>query len=162
VLITRERVLEYLNRFLVLDQNEKKNLQLIADLAWAATITVEFALQCPRKEQVESREKFLDLMRGAAEGEFDFAPVFPHEKRLPTPEDLRVVRDLFRSLTAERKALSPDKMAEWLGDAWDAGTAQQRVYSMEVEGGIMNQYGIVSSFGAELSMFGVSKGFLPS
>jgi len=170
MLIGREKVATHLLDFLM--PEDKKHFDLITDLSWAATIVFEFGFQCPKNKQEESKKKLLDLVQRLGEArtkvkvpvkmeEYNYKFVFPNEGRKPTNEDIAIACDLFHKLAVQEKKISKEKMLEWLQEAWDFGTQQQLVYSMEIEGGIMNEYGVVTSFGADLAMFGSSKGFLP-
>lgn len=170
MLISRMKVVEHLNRFLM--PEDKKHIELIIDLSWAGTIALEFGFQCPESKQPEGKEKFIEIaqkINDAKKGvkvsgplSYDYPIVFKFESKTPTYEDIGVVAQIFHTLVAVEKSISKEKMIEWLQEAWEGGVKQQKVYSMEEEGGILNEYGIVTNFGAFLSMFGKSKGFLPN
>lgn len=174
MLLTRGKVGGYLDRFLFAE--DRKHVDLITDLSWAATIILEFGFQCPKNKQAEMEKKLLELvqklsnsMRGVERktkalittNSLNDEPAFPLERQ-PTWIDIGVVCNIFHALTVQRRIIEKEKMLAWLKEAWDAGVYQQRVYAMEVEDGAMNEYGIVTNFGAALAMFGVSKGLLPN
>ena len=173
MLITRTKVEEYLRLFL--DPEDQIHIALVIDLSWMARIILEYGFQCPRDAVVgaKRKKKFFNLLQrlsdirkeanvpiDTTEYSYSYEPVFKNEKRLMI-EDLAIVCDLFYKIVEEDKKVSRDKLLEWLEEAWDIGVYQQRVYSMEVEGSIMNAAGIVCNFGADLVMFGGSKGLIP-
>lgn len=173
MLISREKVGWYLKKFL--DVEDQRHIGCVADLTLAATIALEFGFQSPKEKQAKAKATFLRIIAKVSEckqkakaaedensGDYDFDCVFPLESRLPTVEDLATVVDIFHKFVLKDKSILAENMLEWLSDAWDAGAYQQRVYSMEIEGGIMNEYGIVNNFGALLAMEGASKGLLPN
>ncbi|MDO8600407.1 MAG: hypothetical protein Q7R73_02175 [bacterium] len=170
MLISRAKVRSYLDKFLFAE--DRKHIDLIADLSWAATIMLEFGFQCPKNKQAEMEKKLLELVQklsssiqGVERKTKAFIATDNLNDESPFPSawiDIGVVCNIFHALTVQRRIIEKEKMLAWLKEAWDAGVYQQRVYAMEVEGGAMNEYGIVTNFGAALAMFGVSKGLLPN
>ena len=57
--------------------------------------------------------------------------------------------------------LSKDAFLKFMGDAWDFGLHQRKVYSMQVEGGMMNALGVVLGPASHLALFGEREGLLP-
>lgn len=170
MLIARKKVHSYLSDFLFLD--DQKHLELITDLSWCATIVFECAFQCPKKTLAKKKEKLFALIEQiselkktskiAAKSDYSFFlnPAFSGKQ--VTIEDISIACDLFYKLSSEN-GIPKIKLLEWLKEeAVTLGAYQQRVYSMEVEGGILNAYGIVTNFGCNLAMWGVRKGLLPS
>ena len=137
---------------------DQKNLDLMADLVWIATITFEFGFQCPKSKHKQNKHDFFNAIRDVLTkkempsglgADYDYEHCFKHEKRLPSKLDLVIVCGTALNLT---NSISVEKLIEWLDEAWQWGTQQQQVYGMEIEGGIMNEYGIVNGFGAKLAM----------
>jgi len=170
MLISRRQVVDHLGRFLM--GKDLKLIPSITDMCWAAYATMEFGFECPAEQQEEMKEKFFNLVENFSNAreeagtpvslkEYGCEPAFPFEHQ-PTVEDLSLVCDVFHKLAVQEGKVSKELLLDWLKEAWDAGMHQQRVYSMQVEGGVMNEYGRVTIFGAELAMFGKSKGLLPS
>lgn len=175
MLITKERVSEYLKGFLTSEDQARlaQYLDLIIDLSWMGSIILEYGFQCSESTREESRKRFFETIyrlsdaRKEAEVPVDMSqyeyrhqPVYQGSHPL-TIDDFAVVCDLYHKLVVEDKKVTEDKLIPWLEEAWDAGVHQQLVYNMEVEGGIMNEYGIITAFGAELAMFGDRKGLIP-
>ncbi len=170
MLITRKEVESYLKSFL--DPEDQIHIDLVTDLCWIATIVLEYGFQCPKAAREERKKSFFELVQKLSDArkeakvpvdmqEYPHESTFPNEKQL-TVEDFSVVCDLFYKITEEDKKVTKEKLLNWLGEAWDAGVYQQRVYSMEVEGCILNQYGIVAFFGADLALFGSRQGLIPN
>jgi hypothetical protein len=70
--------------------------------------------------------------------------------------------DLYHKLVLVEKQLTPEAMRKWLTYRWRQGVHQQRVYSMEIEGGVMNTLGIIGGSGCYLALFGQHEGYLPT
>lgn len=182
MVMAREKVAEYLDRFLHSD--DRKHLELMVDLCWAAVIAHEFGFYCSADKRAEGKEKLIALIQRLSDArtfsettvkmrdrdDFDTRIVDEDYKEYliylprhhPTTADLALVCDFFHVLTAQLPRIAKEKMIEWLQDAWDAGVYQQRIHSMEFEGCVMNEFGIVTNFGAILALWGVQKGYLPA
>ncbi len=184
MLITRESVEKFLGVFL--QESDKKHLKLIVDLSWTATVVLEFGFQCPADRRIEGKEKFFALIQKFSDARANtegLAPVNILRDYGPNTlsnqyiqeglsnEDFALVCDLFHRLTVgdpeelvdpKDKLMPKEKMLVWLQEAWDTGVHQQRIHSMEIEGGVMNEGGIVANFGARLAMFGEREGLLPA
>ena len=174
MLITRETVNEYLENFLSSEDRTRlaQYMSQIIDLSWMASIILEYGFQCPESTSKEAKKKFFEVVQKISYArkeskalpvdvsQYYNQPVYQGGKSL-TFDDFAVVCDLFHKLVEEDKKVPKDKLIPWLEEAWDAGIHQQRVYNMEIEGGILNEYGIVTAFGAELAMFGDRKGLVP-
>lgn len=76
-------------------------------------------------------------------------------------EDIVAICDIFYKLMENEKK-PKEKILEWLKQAWDIGVRQQKIYSMEIEGSVVNQRGIVVNFGVKLVMYGVQQGLIPA
>ena len=169
--INRQVVLRYLNDFFNEEDKNHQHIDLIVDLSWIGAIILEFGFQCSKDKQEERKEKLFGFIEKLSEtmaeakilaNNYEYDHVFPAQSNKPTFKDLAVVCDLFYKIVVQEKTISKEKMLEWLTKAWNFGTQQRRVYNMEIEGGVMNEYGVVISFGADLVMFGKSRGFLPN
>lgn len=173
MLIDRERVEKYLTEFLTSEDRTRlaEHFALIIDLSWLGTIILEYGFQCPENTREEAKKRFFETifkLSDARKGskapidmsQYEHQPA--HRSSHPlTLEDFAAVCDLYHKLVEEDKKVTEDKLIPWLEEAWDAGIHQRKVYEMEVEGGIMNEYGIVTNFGAGLAMFGDRKGLIP-
>lgn len=174
MIITRTKVDEYLKEFLTSEDQTRlaQYLDLITDLSWMGSIVLEYGFQCPENTRKEAKKRFFEVVQKLSDArseskalpvdvnQYFNQPTYMGGKSL-TFDDFAIVCDLFHKLVEEDKKVTKDKLLPWLEEAWDAGVHQQRVYSMEIEGGIMNEYGIVTAFGAELVMFGDRKGLVP-
>ena len=174
MLITKEKVSEYLTSFLTSEDRTKlaEYMELITDLSWMASIVLEYGFQCPESARKESKKRFFEIIQKLSDVRKEinvpvimnrdfYQPAYQGSNPLAI-DDFSVVCDLFHRLIEEDKTVSRGKLLPWLEEAWDAGVHQQRVYNMDTEGGIMNEYGIVTAFGAELVMFGDRKGLVPA
>jgi Fe-S-cluster formation regulator IscX/YfhJ len=168
MLISRKEIETLLRNSL--NEKDQASIGLITDLSWLGTIALEFGFRCPEDERNRQKEKFLELiqrfsnMTGRADFSVEFGevfgePTFPSEPPL-TLKDFMVVCGLFRKLTRRDKTVSGDKLLEWVETAWIKGVWQRRVYSMEVEGSVLNERGIVFGFGADIALFGKDNGLI--
>ena len=79
-----------------------------------------------------------------------------------TPEFLNLIR---AGIAAHEHSfaeygITKEKYIEWISQAWNAGTHQKKVYNMEVEGGVNNEWGVAMNFGGYLSLFGQREGYV--
>lgn len=56
--------------------------------------------------------------------------------------------------------LTEEKFLEIMSFAWNMGRQQKRVYTMEIEGSIMNTYGTVTAIASWLDLWGQKNGYL--
>lgn len=91
-----------------------------------------------------------------------------HLKDFLKPEDVsQPLLNLVRgALVAHEHAfhfpdVSKEAFLAFMGEAWDSGAHQLKVIRGEVEGGIMNEYGLACSFASTVAMFGERRGLLP-
>lgn len=154
MLILRRKVEDHLEKFL--DAGDKKHLDLMTDLVWIAAITCEFGFQSPKNKQEKNKKSFFEAIAKTISAKliqkaesYDYEPCFKYESRFPEHLDQTIV---FGTVLNLANAISLEKLMEWLDDAWQLGIHQQKAYGMEVEGGILNEYGIACEFGARLAM----------
>lgn len=170
MLVSRNSVAQYLNEFL--SEEDKKDIILITDLSWMTTIVHEIAFHCRKDLQEKAKANFFGLLEKLSDAmgkienlqtsiDSDYIAFFHTDKR-PALEDLVIVLDLFYKLTIqEKRKIQKDKLLIWLKGAWDTGFHQKRVYDMEIEGSIMNEFGVIANFAADVALWGASKGLLP-
>lgn len=164
MVISRTEVSDCLREFLM--PSDQTHIELITDLSWAATLVLEFGFECPEGRREELKEKFFKLVEMLIDakknaeikvGEDQDDVIFSGEL---SSEDIAAICDVSYKLMESEK-MPKEKILEWLKQAWDIGVRQQKIYSMEIEGGVMNQMGIVTNFGAKLAIYGVQQGLLP-
>ena len=165
MVIPRSKVIDCLREFL--RPGDQTHIERMTDLAWIAASMLEFGFECPQEKREELKEKFLKLIEtlieikketGTAAEKDQDEFLFSEELSI---EDIAVICDVSHKLI-ENEKIPKEKILEWLKQAWDAGVHQQRIYSMEIEGSILNQIGVVINFGAGLAMHGVQQGLIPA
>lgn len=57
--------------------------------------------------------------------------------------------------------LPKEAFLHYMGVAWESGAHQLKVIGGEVEGGIINEYGLACNFASHLALFGERDGLLP-
>ncbi len=173
MLIERGRIAADLLQYL--SKDNKEHFDLIVDLVCLATTARELGFQFP--EEDSERERFFQFIKescalreatGTPFLEQDTLPhdssaledpVFPHEPQL-TVRDIAQFIDIYYDRTSGDSPIWQHKLLEWLGDAWDLGHQQRKVYHMEGGGNIVSRHGIIQNFPAGLVLFGKRKGLL--
>jgi len=56
--------------------------------------------------------------------------------------------------------ITKENFLKWVEMAWDTGKHQRKVYDMEVEGSVMNEWGVAINFGAYLHFHGKREGYI--
>lgn len=164
MVISRLEVKSCLEEFLT--PQDQTHIDLITDLTWMAALVLEFAFECPKEKREELREKFFKLIEmlidaktnaeiKVEEGQDDILSSIGLNS-----ENIAVICDVSYELTNEK--MPKEKILKWLKEAWDIGVWQQRIHSMEVEGGVLNETGTVLIFGVKLAMHGAQQGLLPN
>ncbi len=161
MLIDRATVEKYLNNKLYPEDRSP----LITDLVWIGYPVHEMAFHCPEDQREQNCQKLLDLIERLAASK-DKAGVLAgceddfFDGRLGA-DDVGCMADIYHKLVLAEKQLKPEAMRKWLKYRWDQGVYQQRVYSMEIPGNIMNIVGIIEGSGCHLALFGQRNGYLP-
>jgi len=164
--MSRQTIVRHLNAFL--DEKDRKQIDIFADLSWMATIVCEFGFQCRKEKREIAKDMLFGLWDpGTVKVEIRIEPgenkenYSAAENRELSIEDINIIRSLVYKLVRVERKITEEKMNEWLSEAWETGIRQNEIYNMETEGGVMNEYGIVTNFGAKLGLFGIARGFLP-
>lgn len=57
--------------------------------------------------------------------------------------------------------VTKEAFLHYIDEAWEAGLRQRKVYRMEIEGSVNNEYGVALNFACNIALSGKNKGLLP-
>lgn len=165
--IKRSEIIEIINKHM--DVDLELHLERMIDLTWLATLVSAIAFQCKPEECEAKKKEFLEFLTCSnktsssilkAAKAYAFSITYENDEHAVDYMDLSVIRMLVSFLF--HALLSKQAIDAWIDQAWEHGVRQHQIHTCQVEGGVQNIIGIVTSFASHVSLFGEREGLLPT
>jgi hypothetical protein len=124
--------------------DDKKHIEWLTDISLLLFIIHEFSFQCPLVKNAEIKPIFIGMLAPETIVAYEYKPTFP-EERPPGPDDFAQARRLYAALLRRSNTEQQNLLTKLINEKWDAGQRQHRIYTMEMEGSVMSEVGIVTA-----------------